>query len=281
MLAIALALGSSACYGVSNFIGPQLAREHALVAVLVLSQIAALIACAVYLVAEGGAALPANEVALAGLAGVGNAIGLIGFYKAAELGPLSIAAPIGALGAIVPVVWGIATGDQLTPLELVGLMLALAGGALVARRADDAQERAEYPDPRAGALWAVGSAVAFGVFLTALPEASEDDQAWALFDARIALVVLLAVWAGRRLATIRLGGDSAPLAIPGLLLVAGTLFYTSAAEHGQLSVVSVLGSLFPLFTVGLSVALLDDRLSRFQATGVVAAFTGIALIAAA
>lgn len=281
MLAIALALGSSACYGVSNFIGPRLAREHALVAVLVLSQLAALIACAVYLVAAGGAALPANEVALAGLAGAGNALGLIAFYKAAELGPLSIAAPIGALGAIVPVVWGIATGDQLTPLELVGLVLALAGGALVGRRADDAQERAEYPDPRAGALWAVGSAVAFGVFLTALPEASEDDQAWALFDARIALVVVLAVWAGRRLATIRLGGDSAPLAIPGLLLVAGTLFYTSAAEQGQLSVVSVLGSQFALFTVGLSVALLDDRLSRIQAAGVVAAFTGIALIAAA
>jgi hypothetical protein len=49
MLAMTLALGTSVCYGVSNFLGPQLARRHAL--------------------------------------GAGNAGGLIGFYKAAELGP--------------------------------------------------------------------------------------------------------------------------------------------------------------------------------------------------
>ena len=45
-------------------------------------------------------------------------------------------------------------------------------------------------------------------------------------------------------------GRAALLAIPGLLLVAGTLLYTVAADHGQLSIVSVLGSLFPVFTVG-------------------------------
>ena len=47
-----------------------------------------------------------------------------------------------------------------------------------------------------------------------------------------------------------------------------------------ISIVSVLGSLFPVFTVGLSVGLLDDRLSPAQAAGMVASFTGIALIAA-
>ena len=52
MLAIALALGSSACYGVSNFIGPQLARRHAIVSVLVVSQVAALIGCALYLAGD-------------------------------------------------------------------------------------------------------------------------------------------------------------------------------------------------------------------------------------
>ena len=56
MLALALALGSSACYGVSNFIGPQLARRHAIVTVLVVSQAAALAGCAIYLAADRGAA---------------------------------------------------------------------------------------------------------------------------------------------------------------------------------------------------------------------------------
>lgn len=294
MLVLALALGASLCYGVSNFLGPQLVRRHALVTVLVLSQLAALAGCVLYLAIDGGRALPTPDVWLAILAGAGNAGGLIGFYRAAELGPLSVVAPIGASGAAIPVVWGLATGDSLKAPQAVGLVLAMGGAVLVARRSsashpaavhDHPDSRAtrpaahDYPDPRASVLWAAASAVAFGVFLTALPKASAHGRAWALLDARLALVALLAVWAGRELGAIRLVRGSALLAVPGLLLVIGTVMYTTAAAHGQLSLVSVLGSLFPIFTVGLGVALLGERLSAAQTVGVAAALTGIALIA--
>jgi drug/metabolite transporter (DMT)-like permease len=283
MLVVALALGSSACYGVSNFLGPQLARRHAIVSVLVLSQAAALVVCAAYVVGAGGAGLPSADVGLALLAGVGNAFGLIGFYKAAELGPLSVVAPIGATGAIVPVVWGLTTGDVLKATQGVGIVLALGGAALAARRPSrpgvGPAHVAAYPDLRACALWASASAVAFGVFLTALPKASAHGRAWALFDARLALVGLLILWAGRRLPAIRFRRGSAMLAVPGLLLVTGTLLYTIATDRGELSLVSVLGSLFPVVTVGLGVALLGERLSRVQLAGVASALTGVVLIA--
>jgi drug/metabolite transporter (DMT)-like permease len=217
---------------------------------------------------------------LAFLAGAGNAGGLIGFYMAAELGPLSVAAPIGAVGAIVPVIWGLTTGDSLKLTQAAGLVLAMGGAALAARRPrSTAGAMRRYSDPRASAIWAAGSAVAFGVFLTALPEASAHGQAWALFDARLAVVGLVALWAGRRLRAIRISRRSALLTVPGLLLITGTLLYTTAAAHGQLSLVSVLGSLFPVVTVGLGVALLQERLSRTQLVGVAAAFSGIVLIA--
>jgi drug/metabolite transporter (DMT)-like permease len=282
VLAIALALGSSACYGVSNFIGPQLARRHALVSVLVVSQVAALIGCALYLAGTRGASLPAGDTLLALLAGVGNAGGLICFYKAAELGPLAIVAPIGATGAVIPVGWGLATGDSLAATQVAGLVLAMGGAALAARRTEGGEGVAPelaHEDPRASVIWAGVSAVAFGVFLTALPHASAHGRAWALFDARLALVAVLAAWAGRRIAEIEVDRSAAPLAVPGLLLLAGTLLYTVAADHGQLSLVSVLGSLFPVITVGLGVALLGERLSRAQAAGVAAAMTGVVLIA--
>jgi drug/metabolite transporter (DMT)-like permease len=283
MPVIALALGASLCYGVSNFLGPQLVRRHALVTVLVLSQVAALGACALYLALDGGRALPTPDMWLALLAGAGNAGGLIGFYRAAELGPLSVVAPIGASGAVIPVVWGLASGESLKASQAVGMVLAMAGAVLVARRTSahptTAHGVGQVQSHRASILWAAGSAVAFGVFLTALPKASAHGRAWALLDARLALVALLAVWAGRELATIRFARGSALLAVPGLLLVIGTIMYTTAAAHGQLSLVSVLGSLFPIFTVGLGVALLGERLSRAQSIGVAAALTGIALIA--
>jgi drug/metabolite transporter (DMT)-like permease len=280
VLAIALALGSSTCYGVSNFLGPQLVRRHTLTSVLMLSQVAALAASALYLVASGGRALPSSDMWLAFLAGAGNAGGLIGFYIAAELGPLSVVAPIGAVGAIVPVIWGLTTGDSLKLTQAAGLVLAMGGAALAARRPPPTPEQARrYPNPRASAIWAAGSAVAFGVFLTALPEASAHGQAWALFDARMGAVLLLTLWAGRKLRAIRISRRSALLTVPGLLLITGTLLYTTATAHGQLSLVSVLGSLFPVVTVGLGVALLQERLSRAQVVGVTAALSGVVLIA--
>jgi drug/metabolite transporter (DMT)-like permease len=248
------------------------------VAVLLVSQLAALIACALYVLADGGPALSGDDTAVALLAGVGNAGGLIGFYKAAELGPLSVAAPIGALGALVPVVWDLLHGSGLTVTEAAGIALALGGAALAARTTPS--EEIEYLDPRASVLWASGSAVFFGIFLTALPQVADHGRAWALLDARIALVAIVAVWAGRRIGSMRPRPRTLPvLAIPGLLLVAGTVLYTVAADHGQLSIVSVLGSLFPVFTVALAAILLGERLSRAQAAGVGAALAGIVLIA--
>jgi drug/metabolite transporter (DMT)-like permease len=281
LLAVVLALGSAACYGVSNFLGPQLAKRHTLVAALMVGQAAALVGCLILLAVAREPVPEGHAVAIAALAGCGHAFGLIFFYRAAELGPLSIAAPIGATGAIVPVVWGLSTGDALHWWQAVGLVLALAGAVLASRSTPPPDEEGnEYPDPRLGAVFAACSAVAFGVFLTALPHASEDGRYWALLDARLALVLILVVWAGRRLAALRFGPATASLTLPGLLLLAGTLLYTLATEQGLLSLVSVLGSLFPLVTVGLGVVVLGERLSRMQAVGVTAALLGVVLIAA-
>ena len=279
MVTVALALGSAACYGVSNFLGPLLARRETLFVVLLVSHLAALAGALVYLAVEGGTPIFDERLALAGLAGLGNAIGLIGFYKAAHLGPLAVAAPIGATGATVPVVWGLTNGDVLTTAQTAGMVLALGGCMLASRRT--AADAETYRDPRASALWAAGSAVAFGIFLTALPAASEDGgRAWAIVDARIALLIVLVIWAGRELRHLRLDARTPLLTIPGLLLVSGTVLYVIAAGRGQLSLVSTLGALFPVFTVGLSVALLGERPSRLQTVGVIAALAGVVLIAA-
>ena len=57
MVTVLLALGSSACYGVSNFVGPLLARRETLFTVLFVSHLAALAGAAVYLAAKGGPSL--------------------------------------------------------------------------------------------------------------------------------------------------------------------------------------------------------------------------------
>lgn len=282
MLAVVLALGSSACYGVSNFLGPQLSRQHTIHLVLVVSQLAALLGSTVLLVASGEA-LPSGHAVLVGIVGgLGNAAGLIGFYKAAELAPVSLVVPFGAIGAAIAATYGVATGDPITAFGLAGTVLALGGAALAARRPPpDDEEEDLHPHFARGMGWALFSSFGFGGFLIALPEASADGRYWGLFDVRLAMVAVVLVWALRQLppSALRPGRDTFSLTVPGLLLLAGTVLYVLAAENGSLSVVAVLGSLFPVVTVGLGVAVLGERMTRTQALGVLAALVGTVLVA--
>ena len=132
-----------------------------------------------------------------------TAAGLIGFYKAAELGPLSIVAPIGATGAIVPVVYG--PGRRATRSRPPRWWAwcwpwpAPRWPRARSRRGAPARQR-RYPDPRASAIWALGSAVAFGVFLTALPEGVRGrPRLGAVRRAAGAARRCSALWAGRRI----------------------------------------------------------------------------------
>jgi drug/metabolite transporter (DMT)-like permease len=276
-VAIVLALGTSFAYGTANYLAPLFARRWPLGAVLLVGQLAAL-ACAIAAVAISGEAAPGSRaIGIAALAGLGNAIGLAGFLRATELVPISIVAPIGSTGTVLPVIYDLAHGGTLTLLESVGIVLAIGGAMLVARR----PVSHGGPIAPAGVAWSVFAAAGFGLFLIALPEASDDGRWWALLDARIALVVVvlgfLVAW-GR---SIRMPAHGLPrLTIPGVLLIGGTLLYLFAAERGQLAVVSVLASLNTVVTVGLSVLLLGERLARWQSIGFGAAMAGVALLAA-
>ena len=275
MLAIVLALGTSVAYGVSNFFGPLLGRSHPQAAVLLAGQTAALVGAVALVAVVADPLPPAEGVAFGLLAGVGNIAGLATFYRAASLGPVSIAAAIGATGTTLPVIFGLAGGESLQPNEAAGIVLAIAGAILAAQKGDP------VVIPRDAALWAILSAFGFGGFLIALPEAVErGGTAWALVDARFAVVVLLVAGA----LVLRAPMTSAPralpqLAIPGLLLLAGTLMYAEATQRGLLSVVSVLASLATVVTVTLSYFILHERLSTLQRAGVACATLGVILLA--
>ncbi|HZI91134.1 MAG TPA: DMT family transporter [Thermoleophilaceae bacterium] len=277
-MAAALALTACLCYGVSNFLGPLLSRENPQFVVLISGQFVAFVVSAAVVVAQG-TSVPADRELAAGLvAGVGNALGVAAFYRAAAVGPLSVAAPIGATAAIIPVGIGVAGGESLGPDQVAGIVLAVGGVVLAARR-----ESTPVPggDVRRCALWAVAAAVGFGVFLSAMAPASDGGTFWAVLVSRASLLVVLFGVAATTGAALHARVSHLPkLALPGVLLFAGTVTYTQATAEGQLSVVSVLGSLFPVVTVALAFVLLGERLSRLQSTGVVAALVGVVLLAA-
>jgi drug/metabolite transporter (DMT)-like permease len=287
VVAIVLALYTSAAYGVANFLAPVLMRRHAFATVLLVGQLAALVGSVALLAISRESLPPLHAVGLAAVAGLGNAAGLAGFYEAVRFGPLSVAAPVGATSAVLPVMVGVAGGDALAAIQVVGIVLAIGGAMLAARRVSTADDAAHWDLPRC-VFFAAVSALGLGVLLSAIPGAAEDGGLfWALTVQRSVIVLCFVALIATRGQTFghpvgfapRTPGTIAALLAPGALLLSGTLVYVLATERGQLSLVAVCGSLAPLVTVGLAIAALGERVSRAQAAGVVAAVAGVCLIA--
>jgi drug/metabolite transporter (DMT)-like permease len=279
VLAIALAFGSAVSWGLADFLGGIQARRAAVLTVLAVSQAAGLVGVLALLLASGEPAPTLGEMAPAMVGGVFGIAALGAFYHALAIGTMSIVAPISATGAAVPVFAGLAQGDRPGALQVAGIAVAVVGVVLASREAPS-EEPAAKADARRTIVLALIAAVGFGGFLTALDSSAEHGVEWALFAARATSfpLVLLAVLA------VRPGpprpADLPALALVGILDAAANGLFAAASTEGLLSVVGVLGSLYPVTTVILARALLRERVQRIQEAGVVAALAGVALIAA-
>ena len=54
-------------------------------------------------------------------------LGLVAFYRGMAAGAISLVAPIAATGALIPVAFGLATGERPSALQLAGIALAVGG----------------------------------------------------------------------------------------------------------------------------------------------------------
>jgi drug/metabolite transporter (DMT)-like permease len=278
-LALALALGSSLCWGVADFLGGITARRIAVLRVMLVSQAVGLVGVIVLLVLRGKGPPGFQALLPAVAAGVTGIAALTAFYRALAIGTMSIVAPIAATGVAVPVVVGVAGGDRPSALQLAGIATAVVGVVLATREQDGALR--ERSLARASIGLAVVAALGFGCFFVGLRSSARHDVLWALFASRGAGVAALA---GATLALRPPGpiGSSRWLALTvmGVLDLSANGLYAIATRHGPLSEVSVASSLYPLATVLLARVVLGERVRRIQELGIAAALAGVLLIAA-
>jgi drug/metabolite transporter (DMT)-like permease len=262
-------------WGAADFSGGSLTKRLPTFAVTVASQAAGFVALLAALVVHGE--ITGRSLGLGVLAGLGGGTGLAAFYRALSIGTMSVVSPLAACGAVVPFAIALAAGDRPSELALAGAAAALAGAVLasVEERRASSRERG-----RAVAL-AVFAAVALGVFVYFLGLGSrEGDVLSTLVGARIGSLAVLLVLVGATRATLRLAPASVPaVAAVGLADVSANALFAIASSRGLLSLVAVLGSLYPVVTVLLAHVLLDERLTRPQQAGVVVALAGVAAIA--
>jgi len=276
LLSAALALGASLAWGLADFGGGVKARVLPALTVMALSQPFGLLVLGV-LVAVRGRGPSGPEVAWACASAALGTIGLAAFYRGLAAGAMSVVAPIAAVAAGIPVVWGVLSGDRIDVLQGVGFAAAL-GGSVVA----SLERSGQRTQVAAGVGWAVLAMVAFGAYYVPMHAASQHDWLWPAFVFRCTSVPLVWAAAAARGRLPAAGRAHLPaLAAIGLLDTGGnTLFAAASATHGLLSVAAVLASLYPIVTVLLARFLLGERVQRSQDAGVLVALAGVALITA-
>jgi drug/metabolite transporter (DMT)-like permease len=308
---VPLGLSSGLCWGAADFFGGMQSRRLPALTVAFWSQMAGALGLAAALAVSGTRPTPAG-VAWGLVAGVGSGCALVLFYRGLAEGTMSIVAPVSACGAVVPVAAALLTGHRPGALAGLGVITAITGVVLVSRpRPAGGRERAPgapddpgaaSPDPgtappgpgapdgagrsRRVLLMALGSALGFGlfyVFVDAGTTGSQSEPLWVIAGARASSLVMLSTIAlvGNRSALRWPGRRIGPVALVGIGDTGANLLFAYAATTGNLAVVGVLGSLYPVATVVLARWLLGERLSGGQNAGVALAHTGVGLLAAA
>lgn len=265
------------CYGIADFVGGVASRKTAALRIVAVSYPASVLAVLLLIPFVDG------EVSTRGLmwgaaSGVFAGLAMWWFYQAMAIGPMSIVSPITAvLVAGIPVVVGFGLGERPEILAVLGIALAIIAVTLVSR--EPGQDGARIT-AQAGWL-AFGSGTTFGIAFICLHQIGEGGGLWPLLASRAAST--LVVWAA---AIAALQFKFPPRAVLPLAMLAGLLEVTAtgalmfAFQGSMLSIVSVLGSLYPAATVFLALVLLKERLSRAQMFGLAGALVAVGMIAA-
>ena len=277
MGAALLALSASLSWGVGDFLGGVKSRVMPVLLVMAASQPFGLAALGIAL-AVRGTGPPGGGVAWSVLAAVLGTVGLFAFYRGMATGAISVVAPIAALSAGIPVIWGVAVdGDHIHGLQAIGFAAAIGGSV-----AASLELRPGRTQVAAGVGWAALAMLLFGSYYIPFHAASTQDWLWPTFLFRCTSVtVVYSVLLVRRLRPTGLRQHWPALIAVGLLDTAGNVFFAAASSrHGLLSVVGVLASLYPVVTVLLARSLLGERVQRTQDAGVIVALAGVVLITA-
>lgn len=286
MLAVVVGLTTALVYGAADFFGGLAAKRSAAVIVTWISILVGFVGLLPFLVL-----LPTRWSSEAlfwgGLSGITGSMSVLFLYAALAIGPMSILSPLTAvLSAIVPMTFGLLTGDRLSPLAWVAIAGILVAVVLVGFVPEKGAVR-----PRArGIGYGVIAGVLIGAFFILVDQAPDDSGVLPIVANRVVagsilsvVVVVLVLWARRRgSSTFRGVRGAMPVIIAcGLADAAANVLLLVGLRLGDLTIVSVLTALYPAGTIALAAIVLRERIAPVQWAGLALAVGAAALLALA
>ncbi|MET9508825.1 EamA family transporter [Streptomyces flavidovirens] len=279
-----LAPASAACYGVVDFAGGLLSRRVHFAVVTFLGQIGGLLLALVAALALPAEAVRSTDVLWGALSGAGSGTAMHFLNRGLSRGAMSVVIPVSAVtGVALSVLCGVFfLGDRPSPLAWLGICVTVpalwlvSGGGIGARGGGGGGARTPAGQASLDGLTAsLGVAVQY----IGLAQADPVSGLWPVAAGRIAAVVLLLPTALRyvpefRQPRKRLG----QAAVIGAGAALGLILYLWAAQQQMLAVAVVLASLYPALPTVLGLALLREKVTPAQVTGLLSAGAAVILL---
>lgn len=275
-MAALFALISSVSWGVADFIGGLAARRAGSAQVLAVSYPAGAVVITIFALTIIPGEFSTGLFGYALITGVIGAIAIALLYAALVRGQMGIVSPITAvMSGAVPVMVGIFRGEQPSSWAYAGMVLAVIAVILVSQ---ESQHHGKTPP--VAILLAIASGTAIGLYLTSLGLAPQDSGVWVATLGRWVSTVIMILFVLLVARSFTRSTFPWMLAIAaGVLDAVANGLFQLAAQKGLLSVVAVLGSLYPAATVVLARVLINERMNRIQGVGVVLALGAAGLLA--
>lgn len=275
-----VALLASLFWGTSDYLGGAATRRLGSVRVMLVSQMATLPALLIaYLITQSWDA-PLAVTGWAVGAGLSTVLGLSAFYNGLAQGQMGVVAPVAASGVVVPVIVGVASGEKPSAGAFFGIALVVLG-VIACAGPSRSREPGQHLTVRP-ILYALVAALGFGTVFVCLAHGSRESLPATLLQMRVTSVLLLFLFARRtgQLTTLR-EAYQWPIVGLGYLDISANACFAFAGEHGDISIVAVLASLYPAVTMLLARKFDQERLDAVRRIGVALAVVGVAVIGAA
>lgn len=274
-----LALASAVCYGFVDFAGGLLSRRVHFAVVTFLGQVGGLLLALV-----AALLLPAEEVRPADvlwgtLSGAGSAIAMHFLNRGLSRGVMSVVIPVSAVtGVTLSVLCGVFfLGDRPTPLAWLGICITVPALWLVSA---DGTGRGDSGGAQSGPVLTDGLVASLGVAVQYIGLAQVDPASglWPVTVGRLAAVLLLpTTW--RHTSEFRRSARSLGWAVLiGAGAALGLILYLWATRLQMLAIAVVLASLYPAVPTALGLAILREKVTRAQATGLMSSAAAVILL---
>ncbi len=266
---------SALSYGAADFLGGLSSRKNSSIPVVAWSQMAGLVLVLAAAPLMGSASVPFRDILWGMAGGICGSIGVGILYKGLAVGFASIVSPLAALtGAVLPVLFGVLSGEKPPLLSWVGVALALPAIYLLSLEKEEHRSHV-LRSVKLGLMSGLG----FSAFFILISQTSDASGMWPLAAAKAITVPLFFMIALISRQAVRLApGTRGQAVVSGILDMSANIFFLLAVRTGMMITAAVLTALYPGPTVLLQKIVLGEKLGPARIAGLILAVTGAALI---